>query len=353
MPKRIDKLTPEQEARMSSWAQEWIEKGLTTVPADRALVVDGIERCYNYANIPWHGNVVWVQSPLKAMLVSSVLEDLGTPRKIQNKVIKLQDEKELEDLKGNIRWHYRFGGQFWSYWTAYISFFLEVCDLELPDNLNECFAAYKDANSAGWWVPKEQFVVICDTPEAINLENDQTGQWGSIRLHNDEGPSIAFRDGWKLWHIHGTEVTEQIVMAPDTLTKEQFSREQNAEVRRVMAERIGHRQLMKLLGAREMQEDNYGVMWSAAPLTGMGVRECRWVEVVDGSPEPIGSDMEPLDEGWARRYEAMMGTPPLPGRRYRRYLIPMPAHLGTAHEAVAWHHGMTTETYTLDRIQAS
>ena len=72
MPKRIDKLTPAQEARMESWADEWIKRGLDTSPADRERVEDGIRRCYEFAKIPWHGNVIWVDCPLVLSLSAPI-----------------------------------------------------------------------------------------------------------------------------------------------------------------------------------------------------------------------------------------------------------------------------------------
>lgn len=45
-PTRITALTPEQQARMAPFAQEWIARGLNTDRADRAAVEDGLRRCY-------------------------------------------------------------------------------------------------------------------------------------------------------------------------------------------------------------------------------------------------------------------------------------------------------------------
>ncbi len=61
---RIDALTPEQTARFDEWADKWIEIGLRTGYADRPRFETAVEKCYRYADIPWHGNVVWVSSPL-------------------------------------------------------------------------------------------------------------------------------------------------------------------------------------------------------------------------------------------------------------------------------------------------
>jgi hypothetical protein len=248
------------------------------------------------------------------------------------------------------------GGQWWCNWQAWMSYFRDVCGLELDGDLWDRNLAYEEAQSAGWWWPHHNFVMVCERPDEVHRElvdPARTRGWGSHQLHNDAGPSIAWRDGWSLWHIRGNQVTEQIVMRPETITAEQISRETNAEVRRIMAERIGNARMMEVLGATAIQSDDYGVLWDAEPLDGMGVTRCRWVELVDGSPEPIGSDLPPLDDDWAARYEAMMGCAPLVGRRYRRYLIPVPAEMPTAHAAVAWHHGMDTREYVLSGIEAS
>src|SRR5690606_27954444 len=64
MAKRLTRLTVEQEAALGPWADAWIAKALAPGPVDREQVEDGMRRCYEYAGIPWHGNVVWVDSPL-------------------------------------------------------------------------------------------------------------------------------------------------------------------------------------------------------------------------------------------------------------------------------------------------
>lgn len=50
---------------------------------------------------------------------------------------------------------------------------------------------------------------------------------------------MAFADGWVIWAIHGVQVPERVVTAPDTLTIAQIQQERNAEVQRVMLERFG------------------------------------------------------------------------------------------------------------------
>jgi hypothetical protein len=80
---RIDRLTPEQEARMDEWADRWIEIGLRTGPADRPRFEAAVAECYRFAGLE-PPRVVWCSSPLVAVvagpIAASLLHDaLGRP----------------------------------------------------------------------------------------------------------------------------------------------------------------------------------------------------------------------------------------------------------------------------------
>ena len=70
--KRIDKLTDDQKSQMEAHADKWISYGLNTDPADFDESVEGIKKCYEYAGIPWHGNVVRVSSPITMAFVGPI-----------------------------------------------------------------------------------------------------------------------------------------------------------------------------------------------------------------------------------------------------------------------------------------
>src|SRR5574340_107661 len=72
MVKRIDFLTPQQRARMDEWADHWIEVGLRTGAADRPKFEKAVEQCYRAAGLSWHGNVVWVPSPIVMAIAAPV-----------------------------------------------------------------------------------------------------------------------------------------------------------------------------------------------------------------------------------------------------------------------------------------
>ena len=61
---KLTSLTDDQKAQMAPWADAWIARALDPTPADEALVELGMMECYEAAGLVWHGNIVWVDSPL-------------------------------------------------------------------------------------------------------------------------------------------------------------------------------------------------------------------------------------------------------------------------------------------------
>jgi hypothetical protein len=158
--------------------------------------------------------------------------------------------------------------------------------------------AYADLNSSACWSwPHPQFAIVCERPSSIHgeLVNPAvTRGWGSHRLHNTSGPSIEWA-GFALWHIHGVAVTEQIVMAPHTLTVKQIDVEKNAEVRRVMIERFGTARYIKDSGAKVVQElpANYFIKGLQTARLLVKTRKddtpIVMVDILNSTPEPDGT----------------------------------------------------------------
>jgi hypothetical protein len=96
---RIDELTADQAAQLSVHADRWIKTGLRMGPADRPAFEAAACQCYLYAQVPWHGNVIWVSSLVVAPAGSAAdlliqRHHLGTPRlKAVDSVVHLLRQK--------------------------------------------------------------------------------------------------------------------------------------------------------------------------------------------------------------------------------------------------------------------
>ena len=97
--------------------------------------------------------------------------------------------------------------------------------------------AYVGGNgSHQWWVNGQLHRE--DGPARIDAYGVQ--EWFvNDRLHREDGPAVIYANGSQVWYFNGVEVTEQIVMHPETLTVEQIRKKRNLEVRAIMVERFG------------------------------------------------------------------------------------------------------------------
>lgn len=300
MPKRIDSLTEAQKAQMDAWADRWISIGLRTGDADRAKFEAAAKRCYEHAGIPWHGNVVWTTSPLAmAFAAPAAAYLIALIRKLSEG--DAVDVAVLETIKQ--AWSYVFGGQFWAggwgWGGAYTSFFREVCGLELKGDLWERGKAYEATiESACWWYPHKDFLMVSERPRHIDRELADPARprgWGSHRLHSNFRAAVEWPDGWGPYVIHGVRVTRQIVVAPETLTIAQIEGETNAEVRRIMIDRFGPKRYLEESGAQvveELPETHYIVGFRTARLLRKevpGDETIYMIDVLNSTPEPDGT----------------------------------------------------------------
>jgi hypothetical protein len=203
--------------------------------------------------------------------------------------------------------HNSYHGAFWASWGAYVSFLRDVAGWDNP--ILKRFAIDEDLiRSCGWVWWHENVLAISDRPHVINRDSEG-------RLHCESGPSIAYRDGWSLWHVHGVPVPQYVIERPAEISVAHIDGEQNAEVRRIMIERYkrgstpsGAAAWMLDAGGRRVDHDErYGTLWRR--------------EVADDEPivllEVINSTREPTGE-------------------FRRYWLRVPPQMQKAHEAVAW-----------------
>ena len=184
------------------------------------------------------------------------------------------------------------GGQFWvgwgwhGYWGSplFVSFVREVCGLDLGDDMNSRAVAYAGtAESACWWWPHRDFVMVCERPSRIERD-------GQGRLHCLTGKAIEWPDGWGVHRVHGTTVPEFVVERPEEITVARIDEEQNDEVRRVMVERFGAERFIREAGAKKVQQDEYGTLYERRFKAGGA--PAVFVHLINSTPEADGSRRE-------------------------------------------------------------
>ena len=166
--------------------------------------------------------------------------------------------------------------------------------------------------SAGPWIAFERAALITERPTAF--ATDERGN-----LHCEDGPALAYRTSTPLYAWHGVQVPDDIILRPETITPKRIRKEPNVEVRRVMAERFGVERYLRSGKAVLRNQSEHGRLWTATP--GSFNETTVWLEVQNSTPEPDGS--------------------------HKTYILAVPPHCETAHEAVAWTFGMRPEEYNV------
>ena len=154
----------------------------------------------------------------------------------------------------------------------------------------------------GWHYLDEDHALLSERPTKLERDNDG-------RLHCEDGPAVAYPDGFSMWSWHGVTVPQAVIESPKALDVKQALDEMNVEVRRVMLTRIGAERLSNELTVVELDQD----------LDGRGM------------PRRLFSLAE-LDD---RRFVGYRC--PSTGREYPAQ--PVPPEVYTCAEAVAWRFG--------------
>jgi len=163
------------------------------------------------------------------------------------------------------------------------------------------------------WFAFENIAVLIRHPVQFHYDK-------KCRLHNPDGPAVAYADGIKHFRVHGIKMPECYYGNPHTMTAKDIEKETNAEVRHNMISKYGIRQYLHDSKLRPVCVDKYGELYkskgkneSAGPIA--------IVKVKNATREPDGS--------------------------FKEYCLFVPPDMETAREAVAWTFGMKPEEYNL------
>jgi hypothetical protein len=180
------------------------------------------------------------------------------------------------------------------------------------ETITERFKIDEDlAKSCGWVWWHENILAISDRPSEIH--SDQDG-----RLHGEKGPSIAYRDGWSLYHWHGVSIPAEWVTGKPPTAKEALTWT-NVEQRRAAAEIVGWSNILAELNPRVIDEDG---------------------------DEEIGTLLEAdiPDSGAERFLQVRCGTS-------RIFCLPVPREMKTALEANLWTYGLENDRSFIPEVR--
>lgn len=223
--------------------------------------------------------------------------------------------------------HTYWWGQQDAHWIAYYLWCAEIGAVYDPDASRRLALHADVARSCMWWWPYRGLCVVSERPSVVKMDDQG-------RIHAEDGPAVAFRDGWSVWAWHGVRVPQRVIEQPETLTVTKALAEQNAEVRRVMMTRIGPERIAAEGGMTVVDEIDDDA-----------------VEVAhgrDGLPVPVGlrgAKLHRLKAAIPLQWISMNNSTPEPDGSVKRYWLRVPPTMTTAREAMAWTFGLEADAY--------
>jgi hypothetical protein len=363
-------VTPEELAAMAEHTKMWIARAFRTTPIEPGQIIPAIKRLYAVSNLS-EPRVVIVPSPLvmafaygasaaiwhgltpkdKRRATSSATDDAtdgatndATSRATTNATSRATDiathsatddatrsatddatfsatinatysatasaeqgaAQACYELAGALgiacaqQWSNAYqGGNMWAPWDCYLTAYRDILGLCLPEHV--AYDAWEQcAIHGGFRVMHPEFCIVSDFPEIIKIDAQN-------RPHCETGPSHRWRDGWSLYHWHGTRIPGEWIEDRASLTPQMALTWTNIEQRRAACEILGWERILSALNARTIDKD--------------------------GDPE-IGElvEVEIPEIGRERFLRVRCGTG-------RQFALPVPPHVKTALEANSWTFG--------------
>jgi hypothetical protein len=89
-------------------------------------------------------------------------------------------------------------------------------------------------------------------PVKVNIDDQK-------RMHSGIEAAVSFKDGYEVYVWHGLIIQKEWITNPESITKEMFINEKNAEKRRCLKEILGNKKVIELLDVEVIDEDTDGM----------------------------------------------------------------------------------------------
>jgi len=291
---RIPALTDEMRASFPAFVDEWTAIGRSTEPLDRDEAIRGIRDAYAAANLA-PPMVFFGISPIGGAVMRTILEQHAASAGVWDGVwagvwagvwdgvgagvgagvrdgVGAGVRDGVRDgvgagvgagvwagvgagvgagVRDGVRenwWREVFYGAHDAGWLSFYDWFRRngLADICAPlDGLTRL------GRSAAWTWLHRGFAVVSGRPAALHDERVPGTLW-QRRLHNANGPSVVYRDDWKLHHWHGQLVPEWVITGP---TVEKIGAEKNTEIRRCAIEALGWPTYLDRLGVTPVSSE--------------------------------------------------------------------------------------------------
>lgn len=217
----IEELTQEQIDAMPSYVERFKRVGLDTSRMDRTAALAAVKKAYEIAGLELPENVIFTKGP-----------------KESNERIQADSNGEFNVLSG------LYSGSLNAGIISYYAFFKEQCKLKNMEDIDGLTAI---THHCGWVNMFDTHVYISERPTVIQFDDREL-------LHCEDGPAIAYEDGFEIYSWHGQRVPGKWIN--EGLTSKDALTCENLEQRRAACEILGWSHILDDLKVQVLHEDS-------------------------------------------------------------------------------------------------
>ncbi len=258
--KKIERLTPEQEALFPTYLEKWRAIALKPGPIDPHKATQAIKAAYHLFRLK-EPNILFVDSPYAALdaLLTQPGSQLGKPlegklwSELEGQLSELETQlsqlwrqlkRELESelrIPPYINW---ITPELWVSGGAWFDFCISVLNGVHHAKKWQVFQAL--VKYCGWMFFFEKTAIVCDRPIKLAFDSEH-------RLHAEAEPALQFADGYCLYSYHGVTLPKKYgVLHPHQWPAQWLLEEWNSELRRVLIQEIGYARICQELQAKPL-----------------------------------------------------------------------------------------------------
>jgi len=273
------KLKEEHKAQFESYTKRWIDNALSTKPMDeddKIKCIEAVKALYTVSGLtpPPDSRIVFVSSPMQARIVAglaSAIWYLSDNKDKANEINLAPVELKPSENSSNDWFYFPYdmakissaagvgkfgvdcmyrsdslyqGGNQWSSWECFLSFFKDVVKLSL--DYSKYIHWETLALHGGPRFIHKDFCIISDRPIKLLIDSRN-------RPHNPSGPFCEWADGSKLYSINGIRVPMWVCDIPaEELKADAIMKIQNVDARREALRKMGLERFLKQTDAKEI-----------------------------------------------------------------------------------------------------
>lgn len=238
--KKIDKLTPEQEAAMPRYVDKWIKAGTQLEDISDTEAFEIVSDFREIIDLPTNVPMLWGKNPIECWVLCFLAQEGIEFNALQDemKLVFNGNPKKWDIPKASLP----FNDISLVSTFAFYDFMINEVKVPIEKELLNKYKKWEATSQLFAIYPLDNITIICRRPTEIHLNQNNV-------LHKDEGAALVFHgEGeFKVYSLNGVTVPDYLALTPaQDLKVDDYLKETNADVKAEFIRKAGVEKFLSL-----------------------------------------------------------------------------------------------------------